>query len=44
MDRVYLIIICASVVLLVAAFGLGTPKLKPDSSPKEALVQRMLER
>jgi hypothetical protein len=44
MDRFYLHIICASILLLVTAFALGTPGLKAPGSeapPEKALLLRV---
>jgi hypothetical protein len=35
MEQVYLKIICASILLLVTAFALGTPGLKTQDHPPE---------
>lgn len=40
MDRVFLSIICAAVVLLVTAFSLATPSLKSDGPPEKTLLLR----
>jgi hypothetical protein len=44
MDRFWLHIICASVLLLVTAFALGTPGLKSDGPPEKALLLRVAAR
>jgi hypothetical protein len=46
MDRFWLHIICASILLLVTAFALGTPGLKApglqsDAPPEKALLLRV---
>jgi hypothetical protein len=40
MDRFCLHIICASLLLLVTAFALGTPGLKSEGPPEKALLLR----
>jgi hypothetical protein len=40
MDRVFLSVICAAVVLLVTAFSLATPSLKSDGPPEKTLLLR----
>jgi hypothetical protein len=44
MDRFCLHIICASTLLLVTAFALGTPGLKAEGSPEKALLLRVATR
>jgi hypothetical protein len=44
MDRFCLHIICASTLLLVTAFALGTPGLKPEGPPEKALLLRVATR
>jgi hypothetical protein len=48
MDRFCLHIICASILLLVTAFALGTPGLKSDvksnGPPEKALLLRVANR
>jgi hypothetical protein len=44
MDQVYLSTICAGVLLLVTAFALGTPGLKPDVPAEKALLLRIADR
>jgi hypothetical protein len=44
MDRFCLHIICASTLLLVTAFALGTPGLKPEGQPEKALLLRVASR
>jgi hypothetical protein len=40
MDRFCLHIICASILLLVTAFALGTPGLKSEGPSEKALLLR----
>ena len=40
-ERVYLSIICASILLLVTAFALGTPGLKSDGPSAGAHLLRL---
>jgi len=40
-DRAYLSIICASVLLLVTAFALGTPGLKSEAPSERAHLLRL---
>jgi hypothetical protein len=42
MDRFWLHIICASILLLVTAFALGTPRLKAPGSQSEAPPEKAL--
>jgi hypothetical protein len=44
MDRFCLHIVCASTLLLVTAFALGTPGLKPEGSPEKGLLLRVASR
>jgi hypothetical protein len=44
LDRIFLSVICAAVVLLVTAFALATPSLKSDGAPEKALLLRAAER
>ena len=44
MDRFCLHIICASILLLVTAFALGTPGLKSEGPPEKALLLRVAAR
>jgi len=44
MDRFCLQIICASTLLLVTAFALGTPGLQPEGPPQQALLMRVAAR
>jgi hypothetical protein len=44
MDQLYLSTICASVLLLVTAFALGTPGLKSDVPPEKAVLLRIAAR
>jgi hypothetical protein len=44
MDRFCLHIICASTLLLVTAFALGTPGLKSEGAPDQALLLRVAAR
>jgi hypothetical protein len=44
MDRFCLLIICASVLLLVTAFALGTPGLKSEGPPEKAPLLRVAMR
>jgi hypothetical protein len=44
MDRYFLSIILASVLLLVIAFALATPGLKKDGSPDKWVVSRITTR
>jgi len=44
MDRFCLHIICASTLLLVTAFALGTPGLKSEGPPEKALLLRIAAR
>jgi hypothetical protein len=44
MDRFYLHIVCASTLLLVTAFALGTPGLKSEGPPETALLLRVASR
>jgi hypothetical protein len=41
MDRFWLHIICASLLLLVTAFALGTPGLRAEGSPQQGLLLRV---
>jgi hypothetical protein len=41
MDRFCLHIVCASTLLLVTAFALGTPGLKSETPPEKALLLRI---
>ena len=43
-EPVYLSIICASILLLVTAFALGTPGLKSDVPSERASLLRLPER
>jgi hypothetical protein len=43
MDRFWLHIICASILLLVTAFALGT-RLKSEGPPEKALLLRVANR
>ena len=40
-DRVYLSIICASILFLVTAFALGTPGLKSEGPSERAHLLRV---
>ena len=40
-DRVYLSIVCASILLLVTAFALGTPGLKSEGPSERAHLLRL---
>jgi hypothetical protein len=40
-DSVYLSIICASIILLVTAFALGTPGLKSEGPSERATLLRL---
>jgi hypothetical protein len=42
MDQLYLSIVCAGVLLLVTAFALGTPSLKPDVPPEKTVLLRVV--
>jgi hypothetical protein len=44
MDRICLHIICASTLLLVTAFALGTPGLKSEGTTEKALLLRVASR
>jgi hypothetical protein len=44
MDRFCLHIICASILLLVTAFALGTPGLNSEAPPEKALLLRVATR
>jgi len=44
MDRFWLHIICASLLLLVTAFALGTPGLKSEGPTEQALLLRVSAR
>jgi hypothetical protein len=44
MDRFWLHIICASLLLLVTAFALGTPGLKSDAPLEKAILLRVAAR
>jgi hypothetical protein len=44
MDRFCLHIICASILLLVTAFALGTPGLNSEGPPEKALLLRVATR
>jgi len=44
MDRFWLHIICASLLLLVTAFALGTPGLQAEAPPEKALLLRVAAR
>jgi hypothetical protein len=44
MDRFWLHLICASLLLLVTAFALGTPGLQLESPPEKALLLRVAVR
>jgi hypothetical protein len=44
MDRICLHIICASTLLLVTAFALGTPGLKSEGPTEKALLLRVASR
>jgi hypothetical protein len=44
MDRFWLHIICASLLLLVTAFALGTPGLRAEGPPGKALLLRVSAR
>jgi Acetyltransferase (GNAT) family len=44
MDRFWLHIICASLLLLVTAFALGTPGLKSEGLPEQAILLRVAAR
>jgi type VI protein secretion system component VasF len=44
MDRIFLSVICAAVVLLVTAFALATPSLKSDGAPEKTILLRAAER
>jgi hypothetical protein len=39
MERVFLIITCAAVIVLIAAVSLTTPKVKLDNGPTMTLLQ-----
>jgi hypothetical protein len=40
MDRIFLSIICSSIVLLVTAFSLATPAVKSGGPPEQTLLLR----
>jgi hypothetical protein len=40
-ERVYLSIICASILVLVTALALGTPGLKSEAPPESAHLLRL---
>jgi hypothetical protein len=44
MDRFWLHIICASLLLLVTAFALGTPGLRAEGPPEHGLLLRVSAR
>jgi hypothetical protein len=44
MDRFWLHIICASLLLLVTAFALGTPGLRAEGPPEQGLLLRVSAR
>jgi hypothetical protein len=44
MDHLFLSTICASVLLLVTAFALGTPGLKPDVPAEKTVLLRVAVR
>jgi hypothetical protein len=44
MERFWLHIICASLLLLVTAFALGTPGLKSEAPPEKAILLRVADR
>jgi hypothetical protein len=44
MDRFWLHLICASTLLLVTAFALGTPGLQSEGPPDKALLLRVATR
>ena len=44
MDRFWLHIICASILLLVTAFALGTPGSQAEAPPEKALLLRVAAR
>ncbi|WP_156435195.1 hypothetical protein [Bradyrhizobium lablabi] len=44
MDHIFLSTICAGVLLLVTAFALGTPGLKPDVPAEKTVLLRTVSR
>ncbi|MFG3597577.1 hypothetical protein [Bradyrhizobium sp. RDI18] len=38
MDHFFLSVICASILLLVTAFALGTPSMRPDAPPEQTVL------
>jgi hypothetical protein len=44
MDRFYLCVICASILLLVTAFALGTPGLQTDGPSETTSLLRVAPR
>jgi hypothetical protein len=44
MDRIFLSVICAAVVLLVTAFALATPPLKSNGPLEKTLLLRAAQR
>ena len=45
MERIFLSIICSSLVLLVTAFALATPPIaKQDGPPEQTLLSRATQR
>jgi hypothetical protein len=44
MERLFLTIICAGIVLLVTAVSLATPPIKSDSPLEKTLLLRIAER
>ncbi|OCK62357.1 hypothetical protein LMTR3_04365 [Bradyrhizobium sp. LMTR 3] len=38
MDHFFLSIICAGILLLVTAFALGTPSMRPDAPPEQTVL------
>jgi hypothetical protein len=44
MDQLFLSTICAGVLLLVTAFALATPSMKPDVPPEKTVLLRIASR
>jgi hypothetical protein len=44
MDQLFLSTICACILLLVTAFALATPSMKPDVPPEKTVLLRIAAR